>query len=235
MEQATQTFCRVEVVRQVEELPQQQWGLTTEEAGGVDQNRLGRFRYDLSTDSWEWSPGLYLVLGFEPGEVVPTTGLLRSHLHPDDESRALEVGLRVLRHGEPFSAYFRIIDAGTRVRRLLAVGQPRANGTGEVCGIEGHVVDLTEANEALSRVEVTAAVNDFKTHRAVIEQAKGVLVQVCAIDPDTAFAALVRLSKQSNVRVRVVSERLVEAASRERTPARHPHERVLELLTDLLG
>ncbi|WP_167880593.1 PAS and ANTAR domain-containing protein [Nocardioides guangzhouensis] len=200
----------------------------------MDQTRIGRFRYDLTTDAWEWSAGLYLVYGFEPGEVVPSTGLLRAHVHPDDEARALEVGLRVLRHGEPFSAYFRIIDAGTRVRRLLAVGQPSSNGTGEVCGVEGHVVDLTEANEALSRVEVTAAVNDFKTHRAVIEQAKGVLVQLCSIDADTAFVALVQLSKQSNVRVRVLSERLVDAASHERTPARHPQERVLDLMTDLL-
>ena len=201
----------------------------------MDQTRIGRFRYDRDSDTWTWSPGVYLVYGFEPGEVVPSTALVRSHVHPDDESRAHEVGLRVLRHGEPFSAYFRIIDTGTRVRRLLAVGHPSPSSNGEVTAIEGHVVDLTEANEALARVAVSAAVEDFKTHRAVIEQAKGVLMQLCSINADEAFLALVQFSKQSNVRVRVLSERLVDAAARDRTPARHPQARVIDLLTDLLG
>jgi hypothetical protein len=219
----------------VEENPQQQWGLTTEEAGGVDQTRIGRFHYDRGTDTWTWSPGVYLVYGFQPGEIVPSTALVQSHVHPDDESRAYEVGLRVIRHGEPFSAYFRIIDAGTRVRRLLAVGHPSPSSNGEVTGIEGHVVDLTEATDALARVAVTAAVEDFKTHRAVIEQAKGVLMQLCAINADEAFLALVQFSKQSNVRVRVLSERLVDAATSDRTPARHSQERVVDLLNDLLA
>ena len=57
MEQATQTKpCGSGVL--VEENPQQQWGLTTEEAGGVDQTRIGRFRYDRYSNTGTWSPGV---------------------------------------------------------------------------------------------------------------------------------------------------------------------------------
>lgn len=49
--------------------------------------------------------------------------------------------------------------------------------------------------------------------RAVIEQAKGVLIADHGVDADTAFAALVKMSRDSNVKVRAVAARIIEAAT----------------------
>ena len=65
-----------------------------------------------------------------------------------------------------------------------------------------------------------AEVEEFKLHRATIEQAKGVLMQLLSIDADQAFAVLSRYSQTHNVKLRILAERLTSAASERATPAR---------------
>ena len=52
-------------------------------------------------------------------------------------------------------------------------------------------------------------------HRAVIEQAKGVLMHSMQIGPDAAFAVLVAASQRENVKLRDVAARI--AASQDKT------------------
>ena len=47
--------------------------------------------------------------------------------------------------------------------------------------------------------------------RAVIEQAKGILIADHGITPDEAFAMLVQLSQRTNTKLRDVAQRLVDA------------------------
>ena len=49
--------------------------------------------------------------------------------------------------------------------------------------------------------------------RAVIEQAKGMLMSQRQITADQAFEVLTKMSKDSNVKLRDVAQRLVEARS----------------------
>jgi AmiR/NasT family two-component response regulator len=50
--------------------------------------------------------------------------------------------------------------------------------------------------------------------RAVIEQAKGILIGDKRVSADEAFALLVRMSQNANVKVRDVAQRLVDERSR---------------------
>jgi hypothetical protein len=45
-------------------------------------------------------------------------------------------------------------------------------------------------------------VDDFRAHRAVIEQAKGIVIQLFAVDADEAFDRLRACSQAANVKVR---------------------------------
>ncbi len=67
---------------------------------------------------------------------------------------------------------------------------------------------------------VEAEVEEFKLHRATIEQAKGVLMQLLSVDADQAFAILSRYSQTHNVKLRVLAERLTSAAAERGTPSR---------------
>ena len=43
-----------------------------------------RFRYDVRSGDWWWSPGMFDLHGLTDGEVAPSTELLMSHKHPED-------------------------------------------------------------------------------------------------------------------------------------------------------
>ena len=43
---------------------------------GATTETVGRFSYEVPTDTWWWSTSLYCIHGFAHGEVVPTTALM---------------------------------------------------------------------------------------------------------------------------------------------------------------
>ncbi len=70
----------------------------------------------------------------------------------------------------------------------------------------------------------------------MIEQAKGVLVQLYSVDPDTAWAVLRAFSADSNRKVRDIAGLLVDAAGDNLTPTRgrspSPHVMLQRLYVD---
>lgn len=45
-----------------------------------------RFRYDVRSGDWWWSPGMFDLHGLTEGDVEPSTELLMSHKHPEDRA-----------------------------------------------------------------------------------------------------------------------------------------------------
>ncbi|MFC0223220.1 PAS and ANTAR domain-containing protein [Nocardioides zeicaulis] len=180
---------------------------------------VGRYRYRPDTDEWTWTDAVYRIHGFEPGEVVPTTELVMRHIHPADRPMAWESRESALEREEPFSFLHRIVTARNGERVVIAAGHvERADdGSPAVCG---HLIDLTEVRHDAVAAEVDTAVADLAGHRAVIEQAKGVLVQLYSVDADTAFAVLRAFSMDANVKVREAAQRLVSAAAKDLTPTK---------------
>jgi ANTAR domain len=69
--------------------------------------------------------------------------------------------------------------------------------------------------------EFGTAVAEVVENRAIIEQAKGMLMFVYGVDADGAFDLLRRLSQQHNVKVRLLAERIANdltRAARQRLP-----------------
>jgi hypothetical protein len=81
--------------------------------GVGEPQRIGRFKFFLDGQRWEWSDAVARIHGYEPTTLVPTTELLLQHKHPDDRARVAVVLDRVL-SGEPFSSRHRIIDTAGR-------------------------------------------------------------------------------------------------------------------------
>ena len=178
-------------------------------AGGARQP-LGRYRFDLATGEWAWSDEVYVMHGFEPGDIVPTTPLMLAHKHPDDRARVDGVLRRAADTGQPFSSVHRIVDAAGTTRTLAVTGQGRRDSaTGRVTELFGYFIDVTEsAREAAAR-EATASIQASAERRAEIEQAKGVLMVVYGNDEETAFGLLREASNQSNVAVRDIAHSLI--------------------------
>ncbi|MET0452851.1 MAG: ANTAR domain-containing protein [Mycobacterium sp.] len=71
---------------------------------------------------------------------------------------------------------------------------------------------------------VSAAVAEFRANRAVIEQAKGMLMFIYGLDADRAFAVLKEHSQRHNLKLRVVAQQILDdlvELSRSPSPLRH--------------
>ncbi|OBK31125.1 transcription antitermination regulator [Mycobacterium asiaticum] len=171
---------------------------------------VGRFRYLAREDRWEWSDEVARMHGYEPGTVQPTSELLLKHKHPDDKPTIPELVDQVRRHGVPFSSRHRIIDARGETHVVVVVGDRFAGPDGRLKGIAGFYVDITDQFDADLQKHLSEALLAVDARRAVINQAMGILMLRHAVNAESAFDLLVKLSQESNVKLRDIAERVVQ-------------------------
>jgi PAS domain S-box-containing protein len=170
-----------------------------------EPQRVGRFRFFLAGQRWEWSDAVAHMHGYEPGTAKPTTDLLLEHKHPEDRQQVAAVLDRVLA-GEPFSSRHRIIDTAGRTRWVIVVGDRMLDGDGTVIGTSGFYIDVTESLQS----DITAVFSEFAASRAQIEQ---VLMAAYGISAERAFDLLVWRSQETNIKVRDVAAHFLAASS----------------------
>jgi hypothetical protein len=182
-------------------------------AGGA-RPPVGRYRLDLATGEWAWSDEVYVMHGFEPGDIVPTTPLMLAHKHPDDRARVDGVLRRAAETGQPFSSVHRIVDATGKTRTLAVTGQGRRDPvTGQVTELFGYFIDVTKAQREAAAREASASIQASSERRSVIEQAKGILMVIHGVEEEAAFDQLREASNQSNIPLRDIAYSLVQLFS----------------------
>ena len=67
----------------------------------------------------------------------------------------------------------------------------------------------TTTSESVDRDQITAAVAEIAENRAVIDQAKGMLILLYGYDDESAFGMLRRLSQNTNIKLRALAQQLV--------------------------
>jgi len=178
--------------------------------GGRSQT-VGRFRFLIDDERWEWSDEVQEIHGYAPGEMPnPTTEQVLAHKHPDDYADVVGALDDTRRTRTAFSTRHRMIDKHGRHHDVAVVGDLIRDTEGDVVGTEGFYIDVTPAATDYEN-RMSEAVAEFTDHRAFIEQAKGMLAVVYGLDDDAAFEILKWRSQQSNVKLRTVAERLVRA------------------------
>jgi PAS domain S-box-containing protein len=179
--------------------------MTMSDVVSVD-GRIGSFRYFRDDARWEWSEAVARIHGYAPGQVEPTTALVMSHKHPDD---AADVALLIEGMSEgtqPFSSRHRIIDTHGDIHAVLVVGEPLCSNNGAVVGCRGFYIDLSDAEDDQT---IDAAIADFAAHRALIEQAKGILMASYSISAERAFDILVWRSQETNTKLRTLAAQII--------------------------
>ncbi len=182
------------------------------EDAAVAPERVGAFRFYFDDERWEWSEQVQRMHGYQPGEMTPTTQLVLSHKHPEDRDQIAQTIDTIRRTGQPLSSRHRIIDTSGKVRSVIVVGDQLRDERGRVVDTQGFYIDATP-DEREQQDEMTAQLAVIAENRAVIEQAKGVLMAAYGITANRAFEILVWRSQQTNLKVREVALRFVAAIS----------------------
>jgi PAS domain S-box-containing protein len=183
-----------------------------DEVGVASETRVGAFRFYFDDQRWEWSEQVQRMHGYQPGAVTPTTELMLSHKHPEDRDQIAHT-LDTIRHtGQPLSSRHRIIDTSGKVRSVIVVGDQLHDEQGRVVGTQGFYIDTTP-DEREQQDQMAAQFAVIAENRAVIEQAKGVLMAAYGIEVKRAFEILVWRSQQTNVKLRELASRFMAAIS----------------------
>ncbi|WP_245676993.1 PAS and ANTAR domain-containing protein [Nocardia acidivorans] len=169
----------------------------------------GSFRFWFGTQRWDWSPEVYRMHGYIPGEVEPTTELMLSHKHPDDREQVAATIARSITSGEPFSSRHRFIDTRGNEHNVMVVADRIYGDDGAPVGTTGFYIDLSDTLAAAEQSALDHQLPQVLEARAVIEQAKGVLMRMYRISADQAFKVLVWRSQEANVKLRDLAQQLV--------------------------
>jgi anti-anti-sigma regulatory factor len=195
----------------------------------------------LADGSLTWTPDVFRLHGFEPGEVVPSADLMLAHCHRDDRP-ALAAVLR----GAPCAAdtgrsvRYRLLDATGGEHAVLAVltaPAPTVPGDGPAAGttgVLGVLVDLGAEIGATAARRADDMLSAAIASREVIDQAKGAAMLAYGLDGDAAFDLLRWHSEHLNVKVRTLAERLLVALP-GRPDGSDPRELLDAALASLAG
>ena len=173
------------------------------------RQHAGWFRFYFGSDRWEWSAEVEALHGYQPGTVTPTTELVLSHKHPDDREHIAPLLADTRASHQAFSSRHRIIDTAGAVHHVIVVADTLSDPGGAVVGTHGFYVDITPSEDGEQR-RLAAAIATIAENRAVIEQAKGMLMVVYGISAEAAFDLLRWRSQEANVKLRRLAEQVVD-------------------------
>lgn len=177
--------------------------------GGAKFSNVGAFRFWFVGERWEWSDEVARMHGYEPGSVVPTTELLLSHKHPEDRAHVQELLDHALYSKRSFSSRHRFVDTAGDVHDAIVVADRILDESGAVVGTEGYYIDLTDTFDETRRELLDEAMPHLVEARAVIEQAKGMLMAVYRVSAEQAFGVLRWRSQETNTKLRALAKQLV--------------------------
>jgi ANTAR domain len=176
----------------------------------------GRYRFDRHTGAWWWSPEMRELIG---PDAAPCAEALLAVQHPDDGARVL-AALSACGAGQPVAVETRLLHPGRAPRPVLLVGEPVRDGTGGVRAVEGLCVDLTgarpPADDPAGTDALRAEIEQLRTaltSRAVIEQAKGILMLLTGCTEQGAFDLLSHISSHTHRKVRDVAQSITASAT----------------------
>lgn len=188
----------------------------------------GTVEHYFGSPAFNWSDELYRIHGYERGDVVPTLDLGLSHIEPEDRAAARALWESLSTAGGPLSAYLSLRDVAGQVRKVLISGDLiREDET--AIGVWCLVVDLTRSIHVDTHRLANQAVAASALNRAVIEQAKGILMGRVGLNATEAFERISQRSQMTNRKVVVVSQEIIDRAHQINQGSQH-QSRVQSLL-----
>ncbi|WP_247826771.1 ANTAR domain-containing protein [Arthrobacter antioxidans] len=171
----------------------------------------GTVEHYFADDTYNWSDELYRIHGYERGDIVPTLELGMSHFDPADRDAVRAFWTKVTTTGGPSSVYASLRDLNGNTRKLLISADLIVEDT-EPIGVWALVVDLTRSIHADRTQLANEAVAASALRRAVIEQAKGILMGRAGLTATEAFAQISSHSQHTNRKVVVIAQEIIDRA-----------------------
>jgi hypothetical protein len=190
------------------------------QAEGPHRRPAGRYRYDLYSDQWWWSPEVFELYGLAVGARRPCIPLLLEGVHPDDRARVRQALTDACTAGIPFALEHRLSRASGEIRTAVFIGELETRSDGGIAALTGLVADITDgrvtAEDGDQVRTLETEVTQLRTamvSRAAIEQAKGIFMLLMGCGDQVAFDLLAHISSHTHRKVRDIATAIIESAS----------------------
>lgn len=120
---------------------------------------MGLWSWDVPTGMIHWSDEVYRIIGYEPGEIVPSNEAWFNAVHPDDVSEMRSDMEQVLASGDRIDVRYRVIWPDGTIRWAESQGLCQRDGQGHPSLVMGVITDVTHrkmSEEAMLRAEKLA-------------------------------------------------------------------------------
>lgn len=113
---------------------------------------IGTWKVSLADGDVTWSPGLFRISGLDPRQPAPRFTQLANHYHADDRERVQTAVREAIAAGGSFAYEARILRPDATIRDVVVRGVCQSNPAGEVTGLVGVLIDVTEMRQVQDAV-----------------------------------------------------------------------------------
>ena len=107
----------------------------------------GIWEWDITTDRWFWSEENYRLLGYEPGDCETSYQNWLQAVHPDDRQTVEGSVQTILNSPSNFNLEYRVLLPNGSVRWLSNIGESLLDENGQIKGMSGIQIDITERKQ----------------------------------------------------------------------------------------
>lgn len=127
--------------------------------------RIGSWQWDIGADEISWSDQMFRMLGFEPGEFVPTGEVYNEHVHPEDRELVAAKSDEALQHGTPLDYEHRFVRRDGSTLIVHTRGRIVRDENGTPVRMIGTLQDVTDQREqeALRERFIANAAHELRT------------------------------------------------------------------------
>ncbi|MCU0570819.1 MAG: ATP-binding protein, partial [Oculatellaceae cyanobacterium Prado106] len=100
-----------------------------------------------------WDDNQFRLIGYEPGEVVPSYEVWRDRIHPDDREAVEQADRHALLHQTPLQLEYRIVYPNGEVRWVLDKARVVHDPTGRSIRMVGAKIDITELKQQAAELQ----------------------------------------------------------------------------------
>jgi diguanylate cyclase (GGDEF)-like protein/PAS domain S-box-containing protein len=104
---------------------------------------LGLWTHDLTTQTFQWSPGTFRLFGIDPAQGEPSPRGFLICIHPKDQPRWRDAHRRGIRGGRETRIEYRYLRKGREMIWVRSVARPERDAQGQIVRITGTVQDIT--------------------------------------------------------------------------------------------